>query len=352
MKLNDYQIIDTDLLTKKEEIELAKEIERRELYIVELTASTSYGCKILSSYLDKIKTSSKRIKKVSKNDDIDKNRALISETMLYLKFLQQHIESDRFDEINSLKTIIVDNFFTLALSADLYSHIESSFKRHSSNPEKISLNKVTYDSVMNIFYTFRSEIKSIHNVFVERNMRLVLDVAKRYTKNNKSLDITDLIQEGSMGLIRAIERFDYHRGFKFSTYATWWIRQAITNALMSQDRLIKIPVHIVDEEEVSISKDKISISSADMDMRMAFKDPLSLDEEIGEDENITLREVIADPNNIDQEEGLLEDSFKKQVRKAFELLTPREEKVMRLKFGIGENFSSIDKLCEFIGTKA
>lgn len=349
MKINDYSLMDSKLLTKKEEIELAKEIERRELYIVELTASTIYGCKVLSNYLDKVKISSKKIKKVSKNNDIEKNKELISETMIYLKFLQKHIEYNQFSEINSLKNIVVDNFYTLALSIDFYKYIEESFKRYSLNPEKVGLVKNTLDSILSIFNTFRLEIKEVHNIFVERNMRLVLDIAKRYTKNNKSLDITDLIQEGSMGLIRAIEKFDYHRGFKFSTYATWWIRQAITNALMSQDRLIKTPIHITDEEESINNSNIVNITS---DMRMAFRDPLSLDETVSEDENITLREVIADTNNINQEDRLLEESFNNQVRRAFERLTPREEKVIRLKFGIGENFTSLEEITSFISLKA
>ncbi len=372
------EVANHPLLTREEEVALGRAIEVAERDIIK--ASLLYPTQVIKFYnllvkhsqdktLDKLFKDYEELAK--KEQEVETWLELLKKELNDLYHLLTTEEKQSKEDIEVIIEKILDLIYkvrpTKILLDELSCEIRDFAKRYKSLHNQNILSKLSMKAkdffgipaeevlasaelIENRF----QEIKKAKEQFAKSNLRLIISIARKYAPRGALL--ADLIQEGNLGLLKAIEKFDYRRGFKFSTYATWWIRQSITKYLAEHTRTIRIPVHII-ETIYKISKivstkfyqeygrdptieDLANITGMSIErLNQIFKyvkQPLSLEANIHHDEDTTLLEFIEDGNSTRPDEYTFNNELSEKVRILLSTLSSREEKVIRLRFGIGE----------------
>ena len=219
---------------------------------------------------------------------------------------------------------------------------------------KLNFSVTDFKKLVNRLQKGEKESRIAKKEMVEANLRLVISIAKKYT--NRGLQFLDLIQEGNIGLMKAVDKFEYRRGYKFSTYATWWIRQAITRSIADQARTIRIPVHMIETINKIVRTQRLILSEFGREatpeelakkLRMPLekvrkvlkisKEPVSLEKPVGDEEDSSLGDFIEDTKALDPMDQAIKSNLSEATTKILSTLTPREERVLRMRFGVGMN---------------
>ena len=219
---------------------------------------------------------------------------------------------------------------------------------------KLNISVTDFKKLVSRVQKGEKESRIAKKEMVEANLRLVISIAKKYT--NRGLQFLDLIQEGNIGLMKAVDKFEYRRGYKFSTYATWWIRQAITRSIADQARTIRIPVHMIETINKIVRTQRLILSEYGREatpeelakkLRMPLekvrkvlkisKEPVSLEKPVGDEEDSSLGDFIEDTKALDPMDQAIKSNLSEATTKILSTLTPREERVLRMRFGVGMN---------------
>jgi len=342
-----YSMGDISILTKDEETELAKRLEAGKEIIKEIVT-------VLPLY-KKLEASLNGKEEELSSEDEKTDEPLIKSVEV-LEYLMDEIEGidrriARYDSLKGLKRVIREKKKKRIDTKKLDALAKETEKKYKNVEYEVGVKIDELKMMWARIVKAKTLIETAKNELITRNLRLVVNIAKNYV--GRGLPLLDLIQEGNIGLMKAVDKFKYEKGFKFSTYATWWIRQAITRALIDQTKTIRVPVHMMEfynrvtkasreltqqlgreptNEEIAL---KLMVPTRKVEeVFRAIQDPIALQTPVG-DEDTELEDFIGDKNSPSPYSDAEKTETSEQIQMVLKTLTPKEEKVIRMRFGIG-----------------